>query len=224
MTPFRTIVGIAVLVGISVAGPVRASTITYNYSRTVSTGTIGPGGSSTLSVPGSYSFTNAFSGGANGDTTIPTSPLPGFGFYDDYVFTILTAGVDAISSTISNSSSFQISNLQMRLYDAAGNSPLPVLGTPAGPTTNAVSTTTNLGGGVSVTYAVLPMTTLASGTYVLEVRGSATGTYGGSYSGVLNLTPVPLPGSFALLLSAFLALGYWIRGAGARRLPNLMSI
>jgi hypothetical protein len=50
---------------------------------------------------------------------------------------------------------------------------------------------------------VLPETLLAPGSYVLEIRGNVTGSAGGSYSGVLNLAPapVPLPAALPLLLS-----------------------
>ena len=42
---------------------------------------------------------------------------------------------------------------------------------------------------------------LASGTYVLEVRGDVTGTGGGSYAGLIDLQPVPLPAALPLILS-----------------------
>jgi hypothetical protein len=62
---------------------------------------------------------------------------------------------------------------------------------------------------------VLQPTTLAAGTYVLEVRGSLLAGDGvpgssGSYSGVLNLTPVPLPAGLPLLLSGVSMFGAWI--------------
>jgi hypothetical protein len=56
-------------------------------------------------------------------------------------------------------------------------------------------------------------TTLAAWTYVLEVRGNVTGTSGGSYSGTLNVAPVPLPAALPLLFSGLGLLG----GGLARR-------
>jgi hypothetical protein len=53
---------------------------------------------------------------------------------------------------------------------------------------------------------------LNAGTYDLQVRGT-TEALGGSYSGVMNLTPVPLPAAFPLLLSG---LGM-LRGLRRRR-------
>jgi PEP-CTERM motif len=55
---------------------------------------------------------------------------------------------------------------------------------------------------------VLNPTTLAAGTYVLEIRGDVTGSSGGTYSGELNLNPVPLPAALPLLLSGLGLLGF----------------
>lgn len=196
------------------AGPACASTITYNYSE-VSTGTSGPGGSSTLPIPGSYTYGNTFTGGADGGTVIPGSASTaypgGFGFYDDYVFTIGAAGADAITSTIDYANILQVSGLQVRLYSAASNPTLPVLGTPSGTTLIDAWSTPVSSGTTTGTVSVLPQTTLAAGTYVLEVRGTVTGSAGGSYAGVLNLTPVPLPAALPLLLSGLGGLGFWAR-------------
>jgi hypothetical protein len=54
-------------------------------------------------------------------------------------------------------------------------------------------------------------TTLSSGSYYLEVRGNVDGTSGGSYSGTLNIAPVPLPAALPLLLSGFGLLGGLVR-------------
>jgi hypothetical protein len=52
--------------------------------------------------------------------------------------------------------------------------------------------------------------TLTAGTYDLQVRGT-TDTLGGSFSGVLNTAPVPLPAALPLLLSGFGLLGGMLR-------------
>ena len=222
MVKFKLWMAGAALAGLAAAfGPatVEASAITYSYSE-LSTGTSGPGGSNSLAVPGSYTYGNTFTGGADGGTVIPgssSSTYPnGFGFYDAYVFTIGTAGADAITTTIDYSNILQISGLQARLYSAVGNNP-PVLGTPVGGTLiDAWSTPINSGGATG-TVSVLPQTTLSAGTYVLEIRGTATGSAGGSYAGVLNLAPVPLPAAFPLLLSGLGGLGFVARRRRSER-------
>jgi hypothetical protein len=143
-------------------------------------------------------------------TTITGSPSPGWGFYDDFIFSISTgASLDSVTSTI-NLGNLSISNLEVRLYNESGNSP-PVLNNPNGGVISSWSSPINGGPGITGTYSVLS-TDLGAGTYVLEVRGNATGSSGGSYSGTLNLAPVPLPAALPLLVS-----GLGLLGGMARR-------
>jgi hypothetical protein len=159
-------------------------------------------------VAGSYTFGNGFGGQTS---AIPGSPGIGYGFYDDFVFTIGGAQANSIASTI-DLVNLSIADLQVRLYSLSGNS-LPTLGAPVGGAIVSWSTPIS-GPGFSATVAVLPLTTLAPGTYVLEVRGNVTGSGGGSYAGTLNLTPapVPLPAAAWLLIS-----GLGFVGSLARR-------
>jgi hypothetical protein len=136
--------------------------------------------------------------------TVPNSPLiPGtnFSFYDDFVFTVGPNQLDSITSTI-NLGSLSVNDLQVRLYSENSNplSTLPVLGVPNGTVLDGWSQMVTVEPGITGTVSVIPGTTLDAGTYVLEVAGVA-GSAGGSYSGVLNLQPVPLPATFLLLLS-----------------------
>ncbi len=166
-------------------------------------------GSNTVSTPpfGASTYTNTF----NGPTTpIPTAPS--WGFYDDFVFTIGGSAVDSITSTINLGNSSAIDGLQVRLYNEAGNTPLPVTGVPTGSTLiDAWSTSLNIAPGMTGTVDVLPTTSLSAGTYVLEVRGNVTGSLGGGYSGTLNVSPVPLPAALPLMLSGMGLLGGAIR-------------
>jgi hypothetical protein len=135
-------------------------------------------------------------------TPITGSPSPGWGFYDDFIFSVpSSAAADSITSTI-NLGTLSISNLEVRLYSEAGNSP-PVLGTPNGTVWSSWSTPISGGTG---SYSVLNAD-LGAGTYVLEIRGDATGSSGGSYSGTLNVAPVPLPAALPLLVSGLGFLG-----------------
>jgi hypothetical protein len=142
---------------------------------------------------------------------ISGSPSPGFGFYDDFLFSIQGATVDSIAATLDLGKLYDITNLQVRLYNTAGNSSLPVLGTPAGGAVNAWSVPVSYAPGISGTVDILDPTTLGAGTYVLEVRGDVTGKLGGGYVGALNLSPVPLPAALPLLLTGLGAVGFAAR-------------
>jgi hypothetical protein len=150
-------------------------------------------------VPGAYFYGHGY---ASATTTLVGSPSPGFGFYDDYVFTIGGASANSITSTISLGS-LSVTNLQVRLYSLASNA-LPTLGVPAGTVYSAWTAVITIPG-ITGAYAVIDDTVLNPGTYVLEVRGN-TGSAGGSYSGTLNLQPVPLPAAAWLLLSGLAGL------------------
>lgn len=169
---------------------------TYNGASTV---TVTDPTANNLAVPAAYHYGHSYS---SPTLTIPgsTNP-PGYGFYDDYVFTIGGATANSISTTINLANFLAITDLQQRIYSLAGNS-VPTLGLPSGTVyqswTTPISTSVP---GVTGTTTIISDLVLNPGTYVLEVRGNVTGAFGGSYSGVLNLTAVPIPAALPLLLS-----------------------
>jgi hypothetical protein len=186
-----------------------AAAATIGWSLT-SGGLTGTGQTNTPTVPGSDFYGNTFT---SPTSTIAGSPAPGFGFYDDFLFTIDSAVISSITSTINLGSILGINNLQVRLYNAAGNSPLPVLGPPVGGVIDAWSTPINYSPGMTGIVSVLDAVILQPGTYVLEVRGNVFGSSGGSYAGTINLAPtVPLPAALPLLLA-----GLGLLGAVARQ-------
>jgi hypothetical protein len=201
MIPLKKLVFVG-LAGGSIAGLIAPAeaTMVLSYQDTAA------------GLTGKGTFTGFSSNGGSGvytDTfTAPTpnisgSPSPGYGFYDDFYFSVPTGvAADSITSTISLGQSFALSNLQVRLYNAANNAP-PVLGPPSGGVTQAWSTAINIGPGMTGNVQVLNTQITQPGTYVLEVRGTATGTNGGSYAGTLNVSPVPLPAALPLLLTGF---------------------
>jgi len=82
------------------------------------------------------------------------------------------------------------------------------------------SSSTAFGGG-AVTVNVIPLTSLAAGTYSLEIRGTSVGAAaGGTYTGSLNLTPVPLPGALWMLASGLVLFGFAAGRRGMNREPR----
>lgn len=206
-----TLVASALAIGCMPMASAAALNLTHSFVNTTAPD-LGNGVITSLGVPGSSTYGHTF---AAPTTTIPGSPGAGYGFYDDFVFTISSASTNAITSTIDFSGLLQINNLQVRLFNASGNT-FPVLGAPAGcpgvgcSLIDAWSSPVNYGP-TTGTVSVLPTTSLSAGTYVLEVRGNVVGAAGGSYSGVLNLAPVPVPAAAWLFGSGVLGL------AAARR-------
>jgi hypothetical protein len=179
----------------------------------------GPGTVSMLTTPGSYTFVDTFTTGLtepiyNGPSSNPANST-GMVFIDDFSFTVGSSTADSVTTTVNLGQVLGISGLYTRLYSAAGNGPSPVLGTPNGTVFDS-STTTIVVGGATETIDTISTGALAAGTYVLQVEGTGTGTSGGSYSGVLNLTPVPLPAGWLLLLSAAAPLLLFARAQSPR--------
>lgn len=195
---------LAIVAGSSLLEAPAAAAATLSYEETAS-GTTGSGTVTDYAhLPVSDFFGNTLSQ-ATGTLGAPADP--GFTFYDDYVFTVASSTVDAASFVLNEGTTFSIDNLQMRLYSVSGNSTLPVLGdSPAGLKagwSNPISTD-----GLTSNIAT---TMLSAGTYVLEVRGDALGEAGGSYAGIIDLQPVPLPAALPLMLSGIGLLGGLVR-------------
>lgn len=137
-------------------------------------------------------------------------------FYDDFLFTISPSSVGFIASTISLGSLFGINNLQARLYSGT----LTTTGKPSG-LLQAWSTAIPLSGtGYNGTVSVISPITLGAGSYILEMRGDVVGTAGGSYAGVLNISPVSEPAEWTMML---LGIGF-IGIAVARRKKSTQAV
>jgi hypothetical protein len=198
----------AIVVGTFVAGlapAAHATSMGLSYQNLASSSFSNPSAVTAFpAVGGSAFYGDTFIGPTS---TISGSPSPGYGFYDDFYFTVASGvATDSITSTI-NLGNLAINGLQVRLYDLSGNPP-PVLGGPVhGTLVQSWSNPISPAPGITGDVEVLNTTLTQAGTYVLEVRGNATGSLGGSYSGSLNVSSVPVPAALPLLLSGLGLLG-----------------
>lgn len=153
----------------------------------------------TLALPYSTNYGNTFT---------PSSGLAlGDVFHDEYAFSIANGSFSSITATFNVANVLQISGLQVNLYAGAPwQGATPATLSAADLAQQANNTLAN-GTGSNSVLTINPMT-LGAGNYVLEIQGSVTGTAGGSYAGVFNVTPVPEPwgGGLALAGLAGLAL------------------
>jgi len=90
-----------------------------------------------------------------------------------------------------------IDGLQARLYDSSST---------LDKWSSAISINQS---GINETIAVISPTLLnptlnPSGNYTLEIKGTVTGSSGGSYAGVLNITPVPEAAQWVMLIMGLL--------------------
>ena len=151
-------------------------------------------------APSILSFGNTFFAASSGQ------------FYDNYLFSIPTASVDSISSTINFGNFWGINNLQSRLYSGSAIT----AGQPSGlllATSYAYSGTV---AGLSGMFAVIDPVTLNAGNYTLQVLGNVAGAAGGSYAGVLNISAVPEAAEWTLMIVGFGLIGF----IAARRKRN----
>jgi hypothetical protein len=186
-------------IGGAQAMPLSYST-TYNGAINVTTGA---GANTVQPVPGSDFYGNTFT--APTLNFVSPAAATGFGFYDDFIFTIpVGAGSNSVTSSISIPGSLQISGLQSRLFALPLGYTGGALGACPGGCIAVWGTTV---AAANVTYTVLDPIVLGPGSYVLQIRGDATGAAGGSYSGVLNLTAVPVPAAVWLFGGALGGLG-----------------
>lgn len=137
-------------------------------------------------------------------------------FYDRYLFSVPEASYSSFTASLDLGNFFAIQGLQARLYSGTPVAP----GTPVasgGGTMLQVwsSAQNNPGSTVAVgtgAFNMINLSTLAAGSYTLEVRGQVTGTAGGSYAGVVNVAAaVPEPETYLMLALGLCLVGLRIR-------------
>jgi len=161
------------------------------FADTITNLTVGP-------LPTTLTYGNTFASAASGTT-----------FFDDFIFTIPDGSANSVTSSINLDSILGLSNLQARMYSGSTHYTGPVA---PGTLVEAWGTTVNYSPTVSATTVVLNPISLLAGTYTLQIRGTVTGSSGGSYAGVLNVAqPVPEPESYAMLVAGLGLMGFMSR-------------
>jgi hypothetical protein len=158
----------------------------------------------TGATSGTYLFSQTF--------TAPTGSYPASSTINGNTFGVLASYVIDVSPSMANSYVFSLNlwstsgmeNLTARLYEYSANGVQNLtLGTTGiGSGMGPWSASSNSTGTNPVASTTLPTTNLSNGgEFVLEIAGIETGTTNGSYSGQLNLSPIPLPAALPLLVS-----------------------
>jgi hypothetical protein len=180
-------------------------------ARAQSAPPVGPSDLGTLTLPFTTAFGHSF-GDLSGVTPVtpPSGPWAGtqFNFTDAYVFSYAPASsFSSFIATIDLGGVLAIGNFQAALFPGT---PLSGAGTFIGSSGTTSGAIAGLGWTASGPIITLSDPSLPGGQYTLEVRGLVTGSAGGSYAGVLNITPVPEASTAAMMLA-----GLGIAGAAA---------
>jgi len=168
------------------------------FADTITNLSVGP-------LPTSLTYGNSFASASSGST-----------FWDDFLFTIPDGSANSVTSSINLGTILGLTDLRARLYTGSTHETGPVA---PGTLMQAWGTTVNYSPTVSATTVVLNPLTLDAGTYTLQIKGTVAGLFGGSYAGVLNIaspevsniTPVPEPETYAMLLAGLGLMGFMAR-------------
>ncbi|MBV9697347.1 MAG: VPLPA-CTERM sorting domain-containing protein [Gammaproteobacteria bacterium] len=163
-----------------------------------------------LGVPGQYTFSDSFLTQQPQSPNLGTSTVGPYDFQDSYRFTIGGgAAGDVLTASLGLGNTFNIENLQFRLYEVASGTTDPIVGGVPPGSTLVQSWMGNPGSGTGVISQ--SFSAIQPGTYILDIAGIADGTHGGTYIGQLNLAPVPLPAALWLLASGLGVCGVSLR-------------
>jgi len=168
--------------------------------------------------PGTYLFSQTF---VNPNGSFPAATQingQNYGFIASYVIDLPSSMASSFVFSLGMSSSTGLENLTARLYAynaVVGGTSIQNLtvGGPGPPANGGDILGWSASNNGTIATTQLPQTTVAAGWYVLQLAGIETGTSNGTYSGQLDVTPVPLPATLPLFLSgcAGLAALIWRR-------------
>lgn len=216
-----TLAAAALSAALAFAAPARATIVpvanggsittpSYEYSNDGSTDVLANNALLYAIDPagGGITFSHSFMAAPGANLSNSSSGTSVWNFQDTIAFTLAgPVNGDVLTATLNLGSLVNISNLQIRLYGWAGGAGVqdPLLGPPSSYSpapSSVVGWQSGSNGVITASFANVP-----AGTYYLDIRGDVTGSSGGSYVGILNVQPVPLPAALPLLLSGLGLLG-----------------
>ncbi|HMW49189.1 MAG TPA: FxDxF family PEP-CTERM protein [Marinagarivorans sp.] len=134
-----------------------------------------------FTAPSTLSYQNSFNGQHNQ-------------FTDWYAFSVPATQFNGITASISFAQLFGV-QLTSELYHGSLSGNQVNLGAYI---TGGATGQTVFGNAVQTTSVIQP-TWLTGGDYLIKVSGAVIGSLGGSYAGIANMAPVPLPPSLPLV-------------------------
>lgn len=119
----------------------------------------------------------------------------------DFRFSVFDSSYNGITASISFAQVFGIDQLTTQLYSGSISGEQVNVGSLIA---SGISSQSSFNNVIQTTSVIAP--TYLAGDYLLKVSGLTTGEFGGSYIGVANIAPVPLPPTLPLMAAGLGAL------------------
>jgi hypothetical protein len=144
-----------------------------------------------------------FSGTTGSNTALNPGGAASTGgyFYTDYLIDVTPGSAEAVTTTLTNSSG--VANLNERIYQVSGSGNTFLGDASAAPGVIQAWSTNYPNPGSTLSY-IAPVDLTAAGLYVLEIRGTSAGNFGGT----LSITAVPEASASAMLMAGLALLGF----------------
>lgn len=173
------------------------STTTTENDLTLNSGTAGfnfSGSTGSFAIPAAGgSFSSPSGASAKGD------------YYADFLITITGSAAESVTTSLTNGfGTAGVNNLSERIYGYNASSGVNGFlgdGSPGAGIPQIWSANYPLPG---VNVSIVGPASLSAGTYVIELRGTNAGSFGGT----LSITPVPEPETYGMLLAGLILVGF----------------